>query len=420
MKRLVYSPEISAWIKTDSGVFDLSSYITGFIINRKTESVSTAELTFRNPKVDESDGSSRFLFTQHKNGDQYGPMFHPMDPIIITLTRIKGYPVQVFTGYCDTSPYVQVFPGTAKLKASCTLKRLLYTYWDPGLPYVRDFLTTHGWYIQNGLTINPKAEQQVGNTGNTNDASTLTDGSIGYLLYSVLMDVGGWSHDDIFIQSLPNNGINAIVEGLYKELTGEAKASFQTMREFLKKTIGADNNLGGGGSGDASTSNASSGSTTGNPNAQAAAVGYPLSEKGSWGGGPADHGANAASHGVSSGWESVNAVDITTHKGTTTHAVDDGVIHLPGGNYDTAAENQSTSTQSTFLNGLKVHLVTNDNEWFYQHEYQLLVTDGQHVKKGDPIGFTGVANGSPHLHIACKNGDPSKLIKGIPGNPNGS
>lgn len=245
MKRLVYSPQINVWIKTDEGVFDLSPYVTGFTVNRKVNAISSAEVIFRNPKVDLENGESRFLFTQHKIGDHYGPMFHPMDPIIITLTRIKGYPVQVFTGYCDTVPYVQMFPGTAQIKASCTLKRLQYTYWDPGLPFVITYLSSKGWALQNGAAINLNAESSPG--------GTLNDSSIGQLLFDVLKDIGGWDKNDIFIQDLPSDQITAIVNGLYADLTKEAKASFNQMKEFLKKTINAktvsstDGGSGGGG-----------------------------------------------------------------------------------------------------------------------------------------------------------------------------
>lgn len=238
MKRLVYSPQVNAWIKSDSGIFDLSPYITDFSINRKINEVSTAELTFRNPKIDIGEDQPRFLFTQHKKGDQYGPMFHPMDPIVITLTRIKGYPVQVFTGYCDKTPYIQLYPGVAKIKASCTLKRLLYTYWDPGLPFVLEWLADNGWYNRDGQTFQLQAEVARGE---------LNDSSIGYLLYKVLQDIGNWEHKDIFIQDLPGDQITSIVEGLYEDVVGEAKASFEDMKEFLSKTILSDNNLGGGG-----------------------------------------------------------------------------------------------------------------------------------------------------------------------------
>jgi hypothetical protein len=103
-----------------------------------------------------------------------------MDPIIITLTRLKGRPIQVFTGYCDTTPYVQLLPGVASITASCTLKRLQYTYWDPALPFVREFMLANGWAVQDqGVAINYNVEEQN---------STSTDGNIGSLLYKILKE----------------------------------------------------------------------------------------------------------------------------------------------------------------------------------------------------------------------------------------
>jgi len=233
MKRLVYSPSVCAWVKTDTGVFDLSPYITDFSIDRRVNEVSSAALTFRNPKVPDTRDPSKelFLFTQNvANDGSIRPMFHPMDPIIITLTRIKGRPVQVFTGYCDTTPYVQLYPGTAQLTASCTLKRLMHTYWDPALPFVRDFMVQNGWFItDSGTAINANAEQKRGE---------LNDSSIGFLLYRILSDVGGWDTNNINIQGLPPK-IGELVANIYKNIHQEEANSIKEFHDFLHKIVGA-------------------------------------------------------------------------------------------------------------------------------------------------------------------------------------
>jgi len=244
MKRLVYAPQINVWVKSDTGIFDLSSYVTSFNVHRRVNAVSAAEVTFRNPKVEGLDGEPRFMFTQHPVSNEgksisYEPMFHPMDPIIITLTRLKGYPVQVFTGYCDTTPYVQMYPGTAKITASCTLKRLKYTYWDPGLPFVYEYLAALGWIPgkDGGLVFNPTAEAVTTATGDLG-YDNLTDSSFGHLVYRILQDVGGWNHNDIYVQGLPAEAIDKIVDGIYNDLTGDAKANFKDVSKFLRKVIG--------------------------------------------------------------------------------------------------------------------------------------------------------------------------------------
>jgi 3D (Asp-Asp-Asp) domain-containing protein len=261
MKRLVYNPSINAWIKTDDGVFDLSPYITSCMVDRRINSVSYAEIEFRNPKIQDSNfkNKMRFMFTQHElidndGGLHYGPMFHPMDPIIITMTRLRGRPVQVFTGYCDTTPYVQLYPGVARLTASCTLKRLQYTYWDPALPFVRDFMQKTGWNItKDGTAFNAAPE----NTGNLNDAS------IGYLLYKILEDVGGWNKNDVYIQEMPGAKISQLVANLYKDTKEEQASSIKDFHKFLYDILGASKY----GTAAAGPATASNGSTPGSNDA---------------------------------------------------------------------------------------------------------------------------------------------------------
>ena len=251
MKRLIYSPSINVWIKTDTGIFDLSPYITNCTVDRRVNSVSFAQLEFRNPKItDSKTKKSRFMFTEHVRDDgSIHPMFHPMDPIIITMTRLRGRPIQVFTGFCDTAPYVQVYPGTAKIEASCTLKRLQYTYWDPALPFVQAFMTAHGWGVdvKTGTALNPNAEGK--NTG------TLNDTSIGSLLYTILKEVGGWDPSNIYIQELPGDKIGKLVAKLYQDTSREEASSIKDFHKFLRDIIGASayGTYGSGGTGGGGT-----------------------------------------------------------------------------------------------------------------------------------------------------------------------
>jgi hypothetical protein len=232
MKRLVYSPSVNVWIKTDTGVFDLSPYITGFNIDRRITATSYASVKFRNPKVDDGQGGTRMLFTEHSSNGSIGPMFHPMDPITIVLTRIKGRPVQVFSGYCDTTPYIQLLPGEAELTASCTLKRLQYTYWDPALPFVRDFMNKTGWSTTaEGTSFNP----------DNHFSGPLHDGSIGYLLHQILTEIGGWNDKNIYIEKLPSKQISTIVKKLYSDTSKENVSSMKEFHDFLSQLIGSSN-----------------------------------------------------------------------------------------------------------------------------------------------------------------------------------
>jgi murein DD-endopeptidase MepM/ murein hydrolase activator NlpD len=148
MRRLVYAPRAYAFIKNSDGeIRDVSKYITSGSVTRLLMQVSSAELTLRNPKM---------IFTTPDS--KGGVAFSPMDPITIFLKRVHGRPVRVFTGFLDRVPYITLYPGTVQLRASCTLKRLLYTFFDPALPYTQSFLAKYGWLnLGDGSVYSPTA-----------------------------------------------------------------------------------------------------------------------------------------------------------------------------------------------------------------------------------------------------------------------
>jgi hypothetical protein len=397
MKRLVYSPSVKAWVKTDTGVVDLSPYITDCMVHRVIDDVSKLELTFRNPKVSNPGGRPRFMFTEHEVDGKILPVFHPMDPITVVFERIAGKPIQIFTGYCDTTPYVQLFPGVAKIKASCTLKRLKHTYWDPALPFVNDFMKSYGWIVNPGTgQASPTSDRLVGletqgvNQNTTDINARFNDSSIANLLYAVLNEIGGWDNSNIYIQPLPSNIVSTVYK-LFNEFTSENERINTEIKDFFEKLVGS----GSFGTADASGGNNAS-SDAGMPSGHAASAGYPLAIKGTLGSNVADHKARALGN-----WQSDNALDISVPVGTAEFAVADGTIARVGGYYN----NGSGQTE-----GLKFTLITADNEWFYQHSSARYVTEGQKVKKGDLLAKTGSGNSVPHLHIACKVDDPQVLL----------
>jgi lysophospholipase L1-like esterase len=275
MKRLVYSPSVKVWVKTDFGVIDLSPYITHCDIQRKIDDVSKLRIAFRNPRINDN-GKPRFMFTEKVRDDgSIGPVFHPMDPITVSMERIAGKPIQVFTGYCDTVPYVQLFPGTGTITASCTLKRLQHTYWDAGLPFVQEFLRAYGWLlggdgtVKNSGTLEVPAEEkrlakliEDGNYSAVKDVN-LNDGSIGNLLYAVLNEIGGWDSSNIYIQPLPSN-LSSIVAKLMSEFTEENKKINEEVVAFLEDLIGSGEfgTALGAGNGDSSNVAAGGGDVT--------------------------------------------------------------------------------------------------------------------------------------------------------------
>jgi murein DD-endopeptidase MepM/ murein hydrolase activator NlpD len=92
-------------------------------------------------------------------------------------------------------------------------------------------------------------------------------------------------------------------------------------------------------------------------------------------------------------WESMNAWDFAFAFGTPLIAVADGVIGSQIGPLNSA---------NPQLAGLRCHLKTDGNEVYYAHLSKLAVVAGQRVRKGDPIGLSGSANGANHLHLAVR------------------
>lgn len=100
-------------------------------------------------------------------------------------------------------------------------------------------------------------------------------------------------------------------------------------------------------------------------------------------------------------WESDNAVDVAMPYGTPVRAVADGVIGNQFG---------SLGSGGRFA-GLRAHLVTGDNEYYYAHLSRFAdgIRPGAHVKAGQVIGFSGAANGVNHLHFGEKAGNPTSI-----------
>lgn len=253
MKRFVYSPKVEAWVKTSQGIVELTPYIVSGSVTRRVNQISSAELVIRNPD---------FRWTQRRTllrdgVEEVMPVFHPMDPIIITLTRIKDRPIQVFTGYLDTTPYLQLFPGTCTLKASCTLKRLLHTYFDPALPYMLQFLQKYGWVPTNGgQIISPSGSQPT-------DDGVQSDATIGKLLEATLIEIGGWEPENIHIGKIPQ-GLAEKVTRIAESFKDESIKVQQEIDTLLRDIIGVGSYGSGSVTSGGSTTSGSSESPSGN------------------------------------------------------------------------------------------------------------------------------------------------------------
>lgn len=229
MRRAVYSPKAYVFVRTDlpngtKTIVDLTDYVVNGTVNRRVNQVSEATIEIRNPQ---------------KKWTQPGkPTFRPMDPITIWLQRNpKIGPVQCFTGFLDTTPYYQLLPGTATLKASCTLKKLLYTFWDQGLPATLQALSKYGW------NADPTTGQlrNLGAAAQTIDSSNpqVTDSNIGRLIYGILKDIANWPDAQIHIEALPPDIAGRILN-VQKQIEENAHIdeALAAQKKFLETILG--------------------------------------------------------------------------------------------------------------------------------------------------------------------------------------
>ena len=103
------------------------------------------------------------------------------------------------------------------------------------------------------------------------------------------------------------------------------------------------------------------------------------------------------------GWQSDNALDIAVPVGTQIFAVADGRV-CSGCGFG------GLGSRSPQLAGLRFTLNTRGNAVYYAHLSRLAVRPGQHVRRGQLVGYSGAANGVAHLHIAVQHGSPEQLL----------
>ena len=202
MKTLVYSPDVRIYIARGNKQYDVSNDIVAWSIRRVENSVSSAVFRLSNKAIDASGKKLR-----------YNQLFERMDRVVIWLKRIEW--VQVFSGYLDSVPHVQLYPGTVNFRASCTLKRLLHTWWDPGLPESQSIFDQAG-----------TAQQELAN------GESGLDTGLGSMLRRVLVEVGKWEPDTIHIQRFPI-GFFLFMEQQIRKMTPGDNANVESFKELL-------------------------------------------------------------------------------------------------------------------------------------------------------------------------------------------
>jgi len=160
MATLVYSPGVRIHIATASyGVLDVTDDLVRGSVSMTENDMGSLQITLGN----------------HRR--KYDGVFTPNDRISVQMKRIAW--VQVFSGYLNEVPKFSIYPRAVSLAASCTLKRLQNTLWDPGSGAAYSLLSTKS-------------------------SSTATDGGVREKVEALLTTVAGWPSDHVHIGALPN------------------------------------------------------------------------------------------------------------------------------------------------------------------------------------------------------------------------
>ena len=219
MKRFIYSPEVTAYIRSEEAgkVFDVSKDIVSGSVTRRLDALSDAQLTLQN----------KFgLYTRK---------FKPMDRIAIFMRRV-GDPMLVFSGYVDEAPFYQMFPAPVSISASCSLKLLQNTYFDPGLPFMTQWFTKFGWIYNPSTGTITDPFYGFGNYDQTT-RNKFSDGNMATLIAAALHEIGGWPRDHIFIRTIPNE-FKKTLSKLMKAEALEYKEDYQHTVDRLAMLLG--------------------------------------------------------------------------------------------------------------------------------------------------------------------------------------
>ena len=193
MKTFVYAPEVRVVVDSGGKQYDISKDIVGGSVVRRENSASSLEIRVANKK------------------SRYNGKFGRMDRIACYMKRTDW--VQVFTGYLDEVPFSQMYPGVVTLKATCTIKRLMHTWWNPALP------------ASNALFDQSLLARGI-------DGVPVADSGLGKLLARILHEVGKWDAQDMLIQEFPMQFMT-FLEQQYGQIESKNKEMVMNFRRML-------------------------------------------------------------------------------------------------------------------------------------------------------------------------------------------
>jgi hypothetical protein len=234
LKTFVYSPEVRVVIAARAGVeWDVSADLVRCTLIRPENSAATFSFTLQNKHL------------RYTPPFPQVPPFARMDRIVVYMKRINW--LQVFSGYLDSIPYIQLYPGEVTFTATCTLKRLMHQWFNPAMPDSVALLDQFG--APGGLL---QGDGQLG-----------TDTGLGSIIKRLLVKVGGWAERDVHIQNFPMVFYNMIKD----EITRQESINNPAVQQVEQLLLGGDTSPGPGAYAGTSPDAGTPGPTAGAPGA---------------------------------------------------------------------------------------------------------------------------------------------------------
>lgn len=201
MAVFMYSPGIKIYISTQgSGIIDVSDDVTAGNLVRRSDGVSSLSFTLQNPFR------------------KYSGVLTPNDRIIVMMKRISW--LRVFTGYLNAVPLVTAWPSSVQITASCSLKRLQYWFWDPGLPASQNMVA-----MAMAKATNPD------------------DGGTSNAVLAILQNVVGWPASKVHIAGIPQ-AFGTWAYKIAQAVQADTAEADQLAQQFYA-TLGAGGTVGG-------------------------------------------------------------------------------------------------------------------------------------------------------------------------------
>jgi hypothetical protein len=197
----MYAPGVKVYVSTEkNGIIDVS------------DDLHSGKLTRR------SNGVSSFSFQLQNTRRKYDGVFAPNDRVIVMMKRVSW--LRVFTGYLNAVPLVTAWPQIVQLTSSCSLKRLQYWFWDPGLYSSQDMVA-----------------QAMAATKNADD------GGVSNAVLTILNNVVGWPASKVHIAGIPQQW-TAWAYKIAKNVAADVAEADALAQQFYA-VLGANGTIGG-------------------------------------------------------------------------------------------------------------------------------------------------------------------------------